>query len=206
MAESKQEMSETRPKVPASLLKFEASLDDFVLEIKRKVLGQAKEKGYITGNEDSGRALYDFIDKYVHNHGHAIGEIVYKAVRFSRRKDPEDIVKVAAWAFLVWDAHRRGISGDLEKLYQISEDEADKIVNAPVMGYTAGPADVGRLSTQESNLNLGPKPDQPKESVHRAHVLGTPCLHCGMTLASHRDGYCESDCSQGKKYEPNFKG
>lgn len=110
----KEIMSETRPKIPARLGNFEVAFDDFTAEMKRKVIGQAKEKGYITGNEDSGRNLYDFIDRYIGNHGHAIGEIIYKAVRFSRRKDPQDIVKVAAWAFLVWDSQRRDSPAEKE--------------------------------------------------------------------------------------------
>jgi hypothetical protein len=33
---------------------------------------------------------------------HAIGEIIYKAVRYSKRGDKDDLVKIAAWAFLIY--------------------------------------------------------------------------------------------------------
>lgn len=104
-----QEMSETansrKKDIPASLVNFEVALDDYFLEIKKAVLQKAKEKGYYTQGEDSGRNLYDFIAKYATGHG--IGEIIYKAIRWTRKRDPEDLVKIAAWAFLEWDYNRR---------------------------------------------------------------------------------------------------
>lgn len=33
---------------------------------------------------------------------HAVGEIIYKAVRYARKGDPDDLVKIAAWAELIW--------------------------------------------------------------------------------------------------------
>ena len=98
-------MSETRPEIPARILSFELALEDYVIEIKKAVIQKAKEKGYFTEEENSGRNLYDFIGKYAS--GHSIGEIIYKAIRWTRKHDPEDLVKIAAWAFLTWDADRR---------------------------------------------------------------------------------------------------
>lgn len=33
---------------------------------------------------------------------HPCGEIIYKAVRYARKGDPDDLVKIAAWAKLIW--------------------------------------------------------------------------------------------------------
>lgn len=34
--------------------------------------------------------------------GHTLGEITYKTIRYAKRRDPNDLLKVAAWAYLVW--------------------------------------------------------------------------------------------------------
>ena len=34
--------------------------------------------------------------------GHALDEIIYKVRRYAARRDPADLVKIAAWAYLVW--------------------------------------------------------------------------------------------------------
>ena len=33
---------------------------------------------------------------------HPLGEIVYKVMRYHRKGDPEDLVKIAGWAKLIW--------------------------------------------------------------------------------------------------------
>lgn len=38
-----------------------------------------------------------------HRMPHPLGEIVFKAVRYSRQGNPEDLVKIAAWAKVVWE-------------------------------------------------------------------------------------------------------
>ena len=34
--------------------------------------------------------------------GHALGEIIYKVRRYAARRNAEDLVKIVAWAYLVW--------------------------------------------------------------------------------------------------------
>lgn len=58
--------------------------------------GKAKEKGYDAD-------LFDFCHKQKLTHAEA--EIVYKVVRYHNTKNPEDIAKVASWAYLIWRAH-----------------------------------------------------------------------------------------------------
>lgn len=72
--------------------------------------GTAVGKGYATAGD--GRPLLDFVSAHCGD-GHALGEIVYKVTRWRSRRNPEDLLKVAAWAFLVWDqARRRAANGD----------------------------------------------------------------------------------------------
>lgn len=47
---------------------------------------------------------------------HPLGEIIYKAVRYHHRHDPSDLVKIAAWAKLLYeeDARARANSGNID--------------------------------------------------------------------------------------------
>jgi hypothetical protein len=90
----------------ASASSFVESLERFQIAMNDILINAAKAKGY-HGSELDGRKLYDEI-LYLAGEGHASGEIIYKLTRYRRVKDPKDIVKVAAWAFLIWDKHQRG--------------------------------------------------------------------------------------------------
>jgi len=79
----------------------ESQFDEFVKEMRELLDGTAHTKGYNSTGVDGHNQLYSFIQSYV-GPGHAIGEIIYKAVRYLRKKDKRDIIKVAAWAYLVW--------------------------------------------------------------------------------------------------------
>jgi hypothetical protein len=60
------------------------------------ILGSvAKEKGY-----DGGKGQLYSITK---NLPHPLGEIVYKVVRYNQTHDPLDLVKIAAWARLIYE-------------------------------------------------------------------------------------------------------
>ena len=63
---------------------------------------QAAEKGYHQSGLTGPNPLYEFVSETAGGPGHALGEIVYKVRRYAARRDPEDLVKVAAWAYLVW--------------------------------------------------------------------------------------------------------
>jgi hypothetical protein len=64
---------------------------------------RADDKGYSENGPDGRNELYEFISRRLSTstHGHALGEIVYKAVRFAATGDPRDLDKIAAWAFLI---------------------------------------------------------------------------------------------------------
>ena len=62
----------------------------------------ARAKGYQSMGLTGPNPLYEFVSETAGGPGHALGEIVYKVRRYAARRDPEDLVKVAAWAYLVW--------------------------------------------------------------------------------------------------------
>jgi hypothetical protein len=76
-------------------IEFIPSIQEFQNKVRIMLLGQALHKGYRL------RDLDDFMNLYFRDH--ALGEIVYKAIRYQRLKNQEDLVKIAAWAFLLYD-------------------------------------------------------------------------------------------------------
>ena len=80
----------------------EITFDDFVKEVNDILGGTAKDKGYNTTGPDGKNELYEFIQGLSQNDSHAIGEIIYKAVRYTNKQDKRDLIKIAAWAYLVW--------------------------------------------------------------------------------------------------------
>ncbi len=79
------------------------TFNEFVTKVREKCDGAAREKGYnMDGVEGRTNELYSFIQNISNSDSHAIGEIIYKAVRYSKKGDKDDLVKIAAWAFLVY--------------------------------------------------------------------------------------------------------
>ena len=82
------------------------TFDEFTQAVHRKVAGDALAKGYNRGGPDSENELYRFIQDTVAGDGHPIGEVIYKMRRYAARRDPDDVIKAAAWCFLILK-HRR---------------------------------------------------------------------------------------------------
>lgn len=76
------------------------SFSAFSTAVRVLVEGKAASKGYNQSGADGGNDLMEFTTKFFP--GHAGGEIVYKAIRYSRHKQKEDLLKIAAWAYLIW--------------------------------------------------------------------------------------------------------
>lgn len=74
----------------------------FVKEVEALCGGTANEKGYNRTGVDGQNDLYQFIQNLSKNDSHAMGEIIYKAVRYTNKRDKRDLLKIAAWAYLVW--------------------------------------------------------------------------------------------------------
>ena len=79
----------------------------FMAEVRTLLDGAAKGKGYNASDLDGHNALYEFVEAMNDGAaGHALGEIVYKARRYAAKRNPEDVLKIAAWAFLIYKHHR----------------------------------------------------------------------------------------------------
>ena len=78
----------------------------FCSEVEAALTATAAGKGYNATGVDGENRVYAVIHDATGGHGHAIGEIVYKALRYARKRDPHDLVKLAAWAFLVFKHHQ----------------------------------------------------------------------------------------------------
>ncbi len=76
--------------------------DEFVVACRALLEPTAAGKGYNDTGVDGKNELFEFVQNVAQGSGHALGEIVYKAVRYSRKGDPADLLKIAAWAFLAW--------------------------------------------------------------------------------------------------------
>jgi hypothetical protein len=80
--------------------------DEFCQQVEGLLSVTAQGKGYNATGVDGQNAVYEFIYTTTGDHGHAIGEIMYKAIRYMRKRDPQDLLKIAAWAYLIFKHHR----------------------------------------------------------------------------------------------------
>ena len=76
--------------------------DSFCAAVYVLLSRTAAQKNYNRTGTDGPNPLYEFVRDMTGSDAHALGEIVYKAKRFSAKHDIEDILKIAAWAFLIW--------------------------------------------------------------------------------------------------------
>jgi hypothetical protein len=82
-----------------------ATYQEFSERVKSLLDDSARAKAYNATGVDGPNELFDFIGR-VAGDGHALGEIIYKVIRFKAKENTEDIEKIAAWAFLVWRKHQ----------------------------------------------------------------------------------------------------
>lgn len=80
------------------------TFDRFVSEVRALLEPTASGKGYSATGVDGPNRLYEFVRSFGTQH-HALGEIVYKAVRYNAKGNPEELLKIAAWAWLAWKHH-----------------------------------------------------------------------------------------------------
>ena len=81
---------------------YTGEFDTFCAAIYALLSDTAAQKSYNATGTDGPNPLYEFVREMSGGDAHALGEIVYKAKRFSAKHDIEDILKIAAWAFLIW--------------------------------------------------------------------------------------------------------
>lgn len=102
------------------------TFDDFAKRVRGLCDGTAGDKGYNTTGVDGPNALFDSTFDITGDYGHALGEIVYKARRYAARKNPEDLLKAAAWAFLVLrHADQQVEKRDREVVARLSHETED---------------------------------------------------------------------------------
>lgn len=77
------------------------TFDRFMTQVRVLLEPTAAGKGYNRTGVDGQNDLYEFVQATVGGDGHAIGEIIYKAKRYAAKGNPEDLLKAAAWAFLI---------------------------------------------------------------------------------------------------------
>ena len=62
----------------------------------------ASMKHYNITGPDGLNTLYEFVHITVGGPHHAIGEIIYKSRRYEATGNPQELLKIAAWAVLIW--------------------------------------------------------------------------------------------------------
>ena len=77
------------------------TFEAFVSEVRGLLEPTAAGKGYNASGVDGPNDLYQFVQTMSGGHQHALGEIVYKARRYAAKGNREDVLKIAAWAFLI---------------------------------------------------------------------------------------------------------
>ena len=82
------------------------TFDQFCADVAALLGATAASKHYSQNGPDGDNVLYRSVAEMGGGHGHAAGEIVYKARRYLARGDVEDVAKIAAWAFLIWRHHQ----------------------------------------------------------------------------------------------------
>lgn len=74
------------------------TFDEFCRGVQELLGKRSENKGYSQAGES------DLLSEFVRKMGlsHPAGEIVYKIVRYQQRGDKEDLLKIAAWAMILW--------------------------------------------------------------------------------------------------------
>ena len=89
----------------------ELSFQSFAGAVENLMTTSAESKGYNQTGVDGPNEVFDFITSHVGD-GHALGEMIFKVLRYDRKRNPEDLLKVAAWAFLMWRYHLQRLEED----------------------------------------------------------------------------------------------
>ncbi len=138
----------------SQIAKFQHAMRD-ILE------GGAGTKGYGSPEgPNPGGILQQFVRAY--ELSHTLGEIVYKVARYRSRRDPQDLLKIAAWAYMEWanvgastGCHVRGL------------DEADMV---PAAMRTPGPPGTPQFVATPPD-HLAPTEMPTLKAIRRAYAL-----------------------------------
>ena len=78
------------------------SLEQFFANVRASLEAHAELKGYNDTGADGRNILFEFTTKYGISNGHAMGEIIYKAVEYIKNPRKVLLEKIAGWAFMAW--------------------------------------------------------------------------------------------------------
>jgi hypothetical protein len=82
------------------------TFDQFCAKVRDLLEPAAASKGYSLNGADGPNALYEFVEAMNGGPGHATGEVIYKIRRYAAKRNPEDLLKAAAWCWLMYRHHR----------------------------------------------------------------------------------------------------
>lgn len=80
--------------------------------VEALLTGTAAGKSYNKTGTEGPNPLYEFVRGINSNDAHALGEIIYKIKRFAAKGNVEDILKAAAWCFLIYKYNAKRDSQD----------------------------------------------------------------------------------------------
>ena len=83
--------------------------EQFMSDVAALLNGTAAGKGYSANGQDGPNQLYEFVRDISGGHQHAQGEIIYKVKRYAAKGNLEDIIKAAAWCFLIYKHHQTDV-------------------------------------------------------------------------------------------------
>jgi hypothetical protein len=122
------------------------TFEQFVEEVRALMEPTAASKGYSTTGIDGVNPLYEFVQEMVVGPGHALGEIVYKAKRYGKKRNPEDLLKIAAWAWLAYRHHSPSVASPLPAASaEWTVFSAPEVPTSPTGTASAGPVSTTTL-------------------------------------------------------------
>lgn len=80
----------------------ELTTGDFTREIEEVIGVTAGKKGYLKKDRHLASRIYEEFGR-----GHMLGEIATKITRYNHIQNYDDLVKIAAWAFLLAREHKK---------------------------------------------------------------------------------------------------
>ena len=85
------------------------SFQGFLDQVETLLTADAAAKGYSGGGPDAANPLFEFVTTLTETaggiSGHGLGAAVYKLQRYGAKRQAIDLVKCAAWCFLLWRFH-----------------------------------------------------------------------------------------------------
>lgn len=103
---------------------------------------------------------------------HPLGEIIYKVVRYARQGNPEDLVKIAGWARLIWeDMEANKVRGGTSVAYEPRGTDRDTAVEDTAR--TADQGLVARIADSRAGDAGSPAGGTRRRQAAKARCIAT---------------------------------